>query len=589
MISELAHESVIEPAGAGSGGSWQTYTLTAPGNAKIEYRFLAQKRSLNHWHIREGSLSKWSDNLQTELDAVRFILEFKNDLGIKKESLPDYLEEIICTLYSFAFIRAKEALPSDQLIHENFQAIEHAMSKGHPSFIANNGRVGFDADDYIRYSPEADQKIRLVWIAGHQSKAGYSAIEELPYKTLLSRELGEATMERFDAVLRQKNLNPADYVYMPVHPWQWRNKIALLFADDIASQKLVPLGYTSDEYSVQQSLRTLYNLSHPEKFYVKTSLSILNMGFVRGMSPYFMDSTPSVTSWIKKLLEDDPYIRATGFTMIREVAAVGFKHSYFEEFGTVFPHNKMLAALWRESPASVLSPGQQVMTMAALLHVDHQREAFIRHLILASGLSPEDWLSRYLQRYLSPLLHCFYAYDLTFMPHGENVLLVLENHQPVRIIIKDISEEICVFGEYYDMPEKARRVCTHVPDEIRVLNILVDIMDGYFRFLSEILSEHCQLPEHEFWRLVAENIQRYQDAHPQYEEKYRRFDLFADEFKRSCLNRLQLRDHKQMVNTGDADALTGLQYVGTLKNPLAAFREKRHTSAIQTVQDFQTL
>ena len=33
--------------------------------------------------------------------------------------------------------------------------------------------------------------------------------------------------------------------------------------------------------------------------------------------------------------------------------------------------------------------------------------------------------TRYLDAYLAPLLHCFYAHDLAFMPHGENVILVL--------------------------------------------------------------------------------------------------------------------------------------------------------------------
>ena len=29
------------------------------------------------------------------------------------------------------------------------------MTEGHPCFVANNGRLGFGVDDYLRYAPEA--------------------------------------------------------------------------------------------------------------------------------------------------------------------------------------------------------------------------------------------------------------------------------------------------------------------------------------------------------------------------------------------------------------------------------------------------
>lgn len=65
------------------------------------------------------------------------------------------------------------------------------------------------------------------------------------------------------------------------------------------------------------------------------------------------------------------------------------------------------------------------MTMAALLHVDPQGRALLPELIQASGLDAGTWLERYVDAYLTPLIHCFYAHDLVFMPHGENVILVI--------------------------------------------------------------------------------------------------------------------------------------------------------------------
>ena len=52
-----------------------------------------------------------------------------------------------------------------------------------------------------------------------------------------------------------------------------------------------------------------------------------------------------------------------------------------------------------------------------------------------------------------------------------------------------------------------------------------------------------------------------------------RYDLFTETFALSCLNRLQLRDSRQMVDLQDPAG--SLQLVGTLDNPLAALTRPR--------------
>ena len=107
----------------------------------------------------------------------------------------------------------------------------------------------------------------------------------------------------------------------------------------------------------------------------------------------------------------------------------------------------MLAALWRESPVPGLEPGRELATMASLLHVDRDGRS-VRGGADRSGpvWTPAVWLRRYLDAYLTPLLHSLYAYDLAFMPHGENVILVLHDGAVERVIFKDIAEEIVVMN-----------------------------------------------------------------------------------------------------------------------------------------------
>ncbi|PHO00124.1 hypothetical protein CSC82_30450 [Rhodobacteraceae bacterium 4F10] len=182
----------------------------------------------------------------------------------------------------------------------------------------------------------------------------------------------------------------------------------------------------------------------------------------------------------------------------------------------------------------------------------------------------DNWLRSYLKAYLSPILHCFYEYDLVFMPHGENIIMVLENNIPVYVLLKDITEEACILNSEVELPEDLKRMYAPVPEDVKLLSIFTDMFDGFFRFLAPILEEHANYSEHRFWELVAENIQEYQEQFPELSNKFKQYDLFAEDFKLSCLNRLQLNNHKQMIDLDDPVAL--LQFAGKLKNPIAAFK-----------------
>lgn len=578
MIAEYAHEQIIQPSYRHVKQGWVCYVLTAD-QPNIEYRFRAKILRLNHWYILTKSIEKFVNGQPVTLNALAFIVEFSEQLKMDVDLLPVYMEEVAATLYGSAYMHAQGAPSSTYLAGAGYQEIEHAMT-GHPRFIANNGRVGFDADDYRTYAPEAASPMALLWLAGHKSCTEFASIAPLEYLQVRKQELGSLA-DDFDAMLKGKGLQPADYIYMPVHPWQWYNKLANIFAPDIAANKLVLLGYGQDQYLPQQSIRTFFNIDHPEKYYVKTALSILNMGYVRGLSPYFMRTTPGINEWVNTLVEQDAYLQETGFCTLREIASTGYSNQYYDQATkTDNPYKKMLAALWRESPLSKIKDGQRIMTMAALLHIDTEGEALLPALINLSGLEADDWLRQYIHVYMSPLLHCFYQHDMVFMPHGENIILVLENHVPVRTIMKDIGEEVSVLSEDVRLPETASRLRAIVPDEVRTLPLFTQIFDGIFRFIAAILEEHMDYPEKRFWELVAQVVLDYRQRHPHLEQKLQQFDLFVKEISPDALNRLQISNNRQLRNRANPFDVPS---IGIVENPIAAFRPAAFFTKMATV------
>ncbi|MGW0836652.1 IucA/IucC family protein [Streptomyces prunicolor] len=566
-LAEFAHERLLTPELIEKDGD--LYVVRSD-DGLTRYRFTATRYALDHWQVDADSITRHRDGVELPLAALEFFIELKQALGLTEEILPVYLEEISSTLSGTCYKLTKPQLPVAELVKSDFQAIETGMTEGHPCFVANNGRLGFGIHEYLSYAPETASPVRLVWLAAHRSRAAFTAGVGIEYESFMRRELGAETVERFGLTLVDRGLDPDDFLLIPVHPWQWWNKLSVTFAAEIARGHLVCLGEGDDEYLAQQSIRTFFNKSNPEKHYVKTALSVINMGFMRGLSAAYMEATPAINDWLAQLIDNDPVLKSTGLSIIREQAAVGYRHLEYEAATDRYsPYRKMLAALWRESPVSSLQDGESLATMASLVHLDHEGASFAGALIERSGLAPVEWLRRYLRAYFTPLLHSFYAYDLVFMPHGENVILVLKDGVVERAIYKDIAEEIAVMDPDAVLPPTVERLRVEVPEDKKLLSIFTDVFDCFFRFLAAGLAAEGVLEEDDFWRTVADVTREYQDAAPELADKFRQYDMFAPEFSLSCLNRLQLRNNKQMVDL--ADPAGALQLVGTLKNPIAGF------------------
>ncbi|WP_333739525.1 IucA/IucC family protein [Streptomyces sp. IBSBF 2806] len=569
-LAEFAHERLVTPEELTTPEGTQGRYVVRSDDGLTSYRFTAVRRALDHWQVDADSITRTRDGAELPLEALDFFIELKSALGLSDEILPVYLEEISSTLSGTCYKLTKPRITSAELVRSGFQAIETGMTEGHPCFVANNGRLGFGIHEYLAYAPETANPVRLVWLAAHRSRAAFTAGVGIAYESFVRDELGSATVDRFDAALRARGLDPADYLLIPVHPWQWWNKLTVTFAAEIARGNLVCLGEGDDEYLAQQSIRTFFNRSHPEKHYVKTALSVLNMGFMRGLSAAYMEATPAINDWLAQIVDNDPVLKSTGLSIIRERAAVGYRHLEYEAATDRYsPYRKMLAALWRESPVPTLREGESLATMASLIHVDHEGRSVAGALIERSGLPPAQWLRAYLQAYYTPLLHSFYAYDLVFMPHGENTILVLKDGVVQRAIYKDIAEEIAVMDPDAVLPPEVRRIRVDVPEDRRLLSIFTDVFDCFFRFLAADLAAEGVLEEEGFWRTVAEVTRAYQEANPVLADRFRQYDMFAPEFALSCLNRLQLRDNRQMVDLADPSG--ALQLIGTLRNPVAGF------------------
>ncbi|MEU9761992.1 IucA/IucC family protein [Streptomyces sp. NPDC047987] len=479
-------------------------------------------------------------------DPLRFLARARRLLRIDGATLGHLIREITTTLAADARLD-HTALTAARLAELDYAELEGHQT-GHPWLVANKGRLGFSATDASRYTPEARRPVRLPWIAVSTRIGAYRGVTALARpEQLYVRELDQAVRDSFTAALRARGLDPDQYLFLPVHPWQWDEWIVPLFAPAIASGDIVPLRTDPDLRLPQQSIRTFTNVGRPDRYTVKLPLSILNTLVWRGLPTERTLAAPAVTAWVQGLCDRDSYLRdICGVILLGEVASVAVEHPLYDHLPkTPYQFREILGAIWREPLQPRLAPGERARTLASLLHIDPRGRAFTAELVERSGLAPSAWLTRLFAALLPPLLHFLYRYGTVFSPHGENAIVVFDHQDvPVRLAIKDFVDDVNVSArplpEHASMPQDVSDILLTEEPSFLTQFIHAGLFIGVFRFLSPLCEEQLGVPEADFWSLVRAEVLRYHARFPELKDRFEMFDMLAPRIDRLCLNRNRL-------------------------------------------------
>ncbi|WP_405753971.1 IucA/IucC family siderophore biosynthesis protein [Streptomyces sp. NBC_01020] len=561
MLSAFAYEEIIEPV-ARTGGR---HTLTLDDDLPLTFR--ARRGAYGHWHIDPGTIALQGEPFS---DPLRFLVLARRLLALDGATLGHLVRELTTTLAADVRID-HTALPAAELAELDYARLEGHQT-GHPWLVLNKGRIGFSAADAARWTPESRRPARLPWIAVSTDLAQYRGVTGLATPDrLYRRELDTAVRESFAAELRARGLDPDGYLYLPVHPWQWDEVILPLYAPAIAHHQIIPLHADADLRLPQQSIRTFLNLEHPERHTVKLPLSILNTLVWRGLPTERTLAAPAVTAWVQGLRDSDAFLRdECGVILLGEVASVAVEHPLYDHLPEVpYQYRELLGAIWREPLGVQLAAGEGARTLASLLHTDIQGRSFTAELVARSGLAPAAWLGRLFAALLPPLLRFLYRYGTVFSPHGENAIVVFDDHDvPVRLAIKDFVDDVNVSAEplpeHDSMPADVRDVLLTEEPAFLTQFIHSGLFVGVFRYLAPLCEDQLGVPEADFWRLVRAEILRHQARFPELKERYETFDLLTPRIERLCLNRnrLHLDGYRDRPNRPHAAVH------GTVANPL---------------------
>ena len=561
-ISELSYEEALAPVA--SDAARQRYELALPGD--VAYRFEAVSRIWGQLAIRPDSLMRCEGSVVAPVrDAVQFMLDAREALGIAPDTLCTYARELYSTLMADCRLAAAaDAVPSAQLAAEP-DVVVQAHLDGHPKAPANKGRIGWGLSDAEAYAPEFRQPMQLVWVAAAREALRLS-LGDVSEEALIAGAMDGADSARLEAAMAEAGVGRETHVPMPVHPWQWDYMIAAQFAGEIAARRLVPLGAFGDPFLPQQALRTLANAARPEAPHIKLPLTILNTSAWRGVPGKYMAIGPALSAWLEARTKTDPVLAPV--TVLREIAGLFYPHPIYQAVPDApYQFREMLGCIFRESPEARVGPGRRAMMLGALTRRDRAGVPLVSALIAGSGLRHEAWLGRLFAAVVVPLYHFMARYGVGFIAHGQNVTLVLEGMLPVGVAVKDFQGDLDLidedFPELDDLPEGVRSTLGRRPAAHLIHHLQTGHFASVLRFVSDAVAEHDGLQELDFYHVLAAELRRYQATQPELAARFEKLDLFGPKMARIAINKVRFA-----IGYGDSRQRPVPTLGSALDNPL---------------------
>ena len=537
-IAEFLYEEIIQVTHLKD----NRYQLTLDDQT---YTFKAQNYLLGHWQIEEGSVRELS--VAEDLPAWNlhtFIRAFSNQTEVKPFTKAYLIKEMNNTWLAEAHLFDESRLSSEAVLTASHHEIE-GMLRGHPWLIMSKGRMGFGYDDYLSAAPELSPTVKVLWLAVHRDLAEFRSIEEWQAGRLYQHELSAEELANFEQKLHERGCSCRDYFLIPVHAWQWHQWLVPTYANEIVDRRIIELGVGQDDYVPMQSIRTLCNISQPERHYVKLPVSIFNTAVYRGLPFKRNLAAPAVTAWLKQIQSQDSDLKQSGVAFLGEVATLTIHQPCFDQIeGAPYQFKELFGCLWRESVDPVIGTGEQALSQAALLHRDINGQSILAVLIQASGLSPLQWLKRFAEVSVTPLLICLYKYGLAFSPHGENTMLIHANGVPQKMVLKDFIDDVNLvdedFPELASLPIEGQILLRHPAHELSHF-IFTGLFMVHYRYICNVfLQDYPEHSEVEFWQTISSVIDAFHQAHPELAERIEKFAMFRAEFEKICLNRVRL-------------------------------------------------
>ena len=476
--------------------------------------------------INNGSIQVVSADKQRHAPELTVILQDLPTNDAVKAKLTEQLDQTI----RLCQWNAEHLNKQPSRVGLSFLDLESQLDEGHPYHPCFKARTGFTLEDHQAYGPECANPIQLHWLAVRRTLLDQS-LPGMDDKHFWQQEIGITGWQALQETMNLHQLSWNQYTLLPIHPWQWQALKDRELSTPLKTGELIYLGAAGDLYQASISVRTLMNISHPDKANIKLPMNMINTSSLRKLDSHAVSSAPTISNWLQQAIKDDPFLQKKerkaqpSLILLSEYAGITLptpssSQAASESWQASIPGQ--LGVIFRESLQPYLKANQDAMPFTALYVEEQDGTPLIKSFIERYGL--ESWLSQLIDVTIVPVWHLLVKHGLALEAHGQNMVLAHSNGWPQALILRDFHDSFEYVEDYLAKPalkpdfDQLNPCYRGAPDNqyywmdsVEALRELV--IDTLFVFnLSELaclMERHFEFGETDFWTLVYQRLQNY--------------------------------------------------------------------------------
>lgn len=513
---------------------------------------------LQHSALAEGLITSpiASHHVHDFIDQLQMTLKHSNPASqfYQWNSLRDELDESIANdALAQAYKQrwdaqiCKEADPHDSLwswvnskhtARQSFLFLEQWGYQGHPYAPGFRAKEGFTRREVLQNSPEFQAKISLHWCA--LSKTQINMNPDSPdFNTLMAREFPNE-FRLWQEKLKFNHINPQEYVPVPVHPWQWRNKLQIMCSQLTDSKSLLLLPH-HQTVMPSMSFDTMMPVDHSNTL-IKLAVSTPNASKTDQSEEGQYGGT--ISHWINSLLIQSDHYQNTLF-LAQDVAGLRVNSPAIPQYC-----QKELSVNLLQHPTSLINSEQKIVPLMSLFaHSPLSNKPLFIEIIQESGLTPMNYFSQYCHKVLFGQLHLLLKYGVAFEAKPHNTLIIFTDNSPQGLILQNLESTKIAYSEFFenskkpDLPATSSIKTTNI-DGLRSLFIRGTLQDNLAHWINSLKQEY-PLDTQQLWHIVYDVMQTVlnelsKEIHPHI-LCWQKHQLLHDTWQHQCLFTMRLQ------------------------------------------------
>jgi siderophore synthetase component len=369
---------------------------------------------------------------------------------------------------------------------------ERLNTEGHNLHPCGRGRLGMQPTDLLRHDLESQTSTDLVLVAIRRQR-----VESTPDER--GRDIGQllcAEYPKLDTAVQGHfggdQLDPADYVFVPVHPWQLEQVVYPLLAQEIADGTVVPVPAARLAGVPTSSVRTLLTERSPagRRLLVKTALDTLIGSTRRSISAHTTNNGPVYSRLLRQVIDREPVL-TDRIVLLDELAGASYRPP--SQDPDPERRSRALSALVRRDLSGYLRPEELPVPGCALpARAPVTDSSLLVELVTRYGRTRGERDVgtaglRFAEEYAALLLPVsvilMTKYGIAVEAHLQNCIFTFVDAVPTRLVLRD-------WGGMRIYPPRLRRHGLPLDPRPGTVTVTGDVQVMRAKVLYTVLSNH---------------------------------------------------------------------------------------------------